>query len=63
MGSPRRLNEVFSSIGHPVRRSNARRSAWNEGLVIESTVCGRAEPSTCVLPAAQKVIAPGTFRA
>ena len=48
IGSPGPLNDVLSSTGHPVRRSNARKRPANRGLAALSTVCGRAEPSTCV---------------
>ncbi len=43
IGSPRTLNEVFTSTGHPVRASNATSRACNPGDASRVTVCNRAE--------------------
>src|SRR5205823_7465806 len=43
IGSPRTLNDVFTTTGQPVRDSNARMSAWYSALVSSLTVCTRAE--------------------
>jgi hypothetical protein len=50
MGSPRTLNEVLSRTGTPVRFPKATSSSWNNGSSSRSTVCTRADPSTCVTP-------------
>src|SRR5690606_1530331 len=43
MGSPRTLNEVFTSTGHPVSASNAESTSCSPGARSACTVCSRAE--------------------
>ena len=43
MGSSRRLNDVFTTIGQPVRASNASINARNGPWRSALTVCTRAE--------------------
>ncbi|MFO0630639.1 MAG: hypothetical protein U0325_34115 [Polyangiales bacterium] len=40
------MNDVFSTIGTPVRAKNAEIIAWYRGCVSACTTCGRALPST-----------------
>ena len=42
------LNDVFSTTGTPVSRSNAAISSWYAGLASRLTVCSRPVPSTWV---------------
>jgi hypothetical protein len=49
IGSPRKLKDVFMSIGTPLRRSKALSNAWKVGFEADVTIWTRADPSACVI--------------